>query len=178
MLTEAVKATIKDAAKKLTGYRKRDFMAKVTEDYFNSSARKAETVLEWKRSGVQTGLHERRTGIICVDNYQARGRHKSEEILPNLEADIRSLVDAIFENVHQANKDSDQNIKSLRLSIDSKAKVKIGNLSRNGKSRTMEAKKADDHDTAWSTLQCLPLSNPDVLWECGSLAGQTMHVCC
>jgi hypothetical protein len=28
----------------------------------------------------------------------------------------------------------------------SKAKVKIGNLSRNGKSRTMEAKKADDHD--------------------------------
>lgn len=94
MLTEEVKATFKDAAKKLTGYRKRDFMAKVTEDYFNSSARKAETVLGWKRSAVQTGLHERRTGITCVDNYQARGRHKSEEILPNLETDIRSLVDA------------------------------------------------------------------------------------
>jgi predicted site-specific integrase-resolvase len=28
-----------------------------------------------------------------VDNYQARGRHKSEQVLPNLEADIRSLVD-------------------------------------------------------------------------------------
>lgn len=39
-------------------------------------------------------LHERRTGIVCVDNYQARGRHNSLEILPNLEADIRSLVDA------------------------------------------------------------------------------------
>jgi hypothetical protein len=93
MLTKEIKATFKDAAKKLTGYRKRDFMAKVTEDYFAGSARKAESVLGWKRSGVQTGLHERRTGIICVDNYRARGRHKSEEILANLEADIRSLVD-------------------------------------------------------------------------------------
>ena len=37
----------------------------------------------------------------------------------------------------------------MRVSIDSKAKVKIGNLSRGGKSRTLEAKKADDHDTEW-----------------------------
>lgn len=35
------------------------------------------------------------------------------------------------------------------MSIDSKAKVKIGNLSRNGKMRTMKAKQADDHDTSW-----------------------------
>lgn len=69
-------------------------MAKVTEDYFEGSARKAETVLGWNRHSVQLGLHERRSGIICVDNYRARGSHKSEAILPNLEADIRSLVDA------------------------------------------------------------------------------------
>jgi hypothetical protein len=94
MLTNTIKSTFKDAAKKLTGKRKRDFMAKVTEDYFNGSARKAETALGWCRHSVQLGLHERRTGIVCVDNYQARGRRKSEEILPNLEADIRSLVDA------------------------------------------------------------------------------------
>lgn len=94
MLNEPVRITIKDAAKKLTGYRKRDFMAKVSEDYFNGSARKAETVFGWDRRSVQLGLHERRTGIVCVDNYQARGRHKSEEKLPHLEADIRSLVDA------------------------------------------------------------------------------------
>jgi hypothetical protein len=37
----------------------------------------------------------------------------------------------------------------VRISIDSKAKVKIGNLSRGGKSRTLEAKSADDHDTEW-----------------------------
>lgn len=93
MLTEEVKATFKDAAKKLTGYRKRDFTAKVTEDYLDGSVRKAETVFGWKRTSVETGLHERRTGIICVDNYQARGRHKSEENYPNLKADIRSLID-------------------------------------------------------------------------------------
>jgi len=93
MLTEEVKATFKDAAKKLTGYRKRDFTAKVTEDYLDGSARKAETVFGWKRTSVETGLHERRTGIICVDNYQGRGRHKSEKNHPNLEADIRSLID-------------------------------------------------------------------------------------
>ena len=33
MLNETVKSTLKDAAQKLTGHRKRDFMAKVAEDY-------------------------------------------------------------------------------------------------------------------------------------------------
>jgi hypothetical protein len=93
ILNDTVKGTLKDAARKLTGYRKRDFMAKVAEDYFAGSARKAETVLGWNRKSVQLGLHERRTELICLDNYGARGRHKSETELPNLEADIRSMVD-------------------------------------------------------------------------------------
>jgi hypothetical protein len=37
-LTETVKATLKDAAQKLTGPRKRSFMAKVAEDYCDGSA--------------------------------------------------------------------------------------------------------------------------------------------
>ena len=94
MLTDNIKSTLKDAAQQLTGNNKRDFMAKVTEDYFDGSARKAETVLGWNRQSVQLGLHERRTGIVCVDNFKARGRHNSIKILPNLESDIRSLVDA------------------------------------------------------------------------------------
>lgn len=40
----------------------------------------------------------------------------------------------------------DDNPKSLRLSLDTKAKVKIGNLSRGGKARSLKAKAADDHD--------------------------------
>ena len=93
ILTDTVLATFKHASKKLTGYRKREFMAKVTQDYFDGSARKAESVMGWNRRSVQLGLHERRTGLRCVDNYQARGRHRSEQVLPDLEADIRSLVD-------------------------------------------------------------------------------------
>jgi Rhodopirellula transposase DDE domain len=56
-------------------------------------------------------------------------------------------TDAIFENVFAANQSADDTSTSLRLSIDSKAKVKIGNLSRAGKSRSLEPLKADDHDT-------------------------------
>ncbi|MEH2198226.1 hypothetical protein [Nostoc sp.] len=62
MLTD----TIKDAARKLTGNSKRDLMAKVTEDCFKSSTRKAETVLGWNSHSVELGLHERRTGVVCV----------------------------------------------------------------------------------------------------------------
>jgi hypothetical protein len=55
--------------------------------------------------------------------------------------------------VFAQNQASDDNPRSLRVSIDSKAKVRIGNLSRGGKSRTLEPRAADDHDTQWdSTL--------------------------
>ncbi len=38
----------------------------------------------------------------------------------------------------------------LRVSIDAKAKVKVGNLSRGGKDRRQQSPKADDHDTDWT----------------------------
>lgn len=50
------------------------------------------------------------------------------------------------------NQASDDNPKSLRISIDSKAKVKIGNLSRAGKARSIEPKVANDHDTDWKAV--------------------------
>lgn len=61
-------------------------------------------------------------------------------------------TDAIFENVWAQNQAADHNPQSLRLSIDTKARVKIGNLSRNGKARTLAAKQADDHDTEWQSV--------------------------
>jgi hypothetical protein len=54
--------------------------------------------------------------------------------------------------VFELNQASADNPRSLRISIDSKAKVKIGNLSRGGKARTLEPQKADDHDTEWSSV--------------------------
>ncbi|MGC1306595.1 MAG: hypothetical protein WA885_05150 [Phormidesmis sp.] len=61
-------------------------------------------------------------------------------------------TDAIFTHVAQANRVADADDSVLRLSIDSKAKVRIGNLSRKGKARTLNAKQADDHDDHWDAL--------------------------
>ena len=61
-------------------------------------------------------------------------------------------TDAIFTHVAAANKAADADDSVLRLSIDSKAKVRIGNLSRKGKARTLVAKQADDHDDHWDAL--------------------------
>jgi len=61
-------------------------------------------------------------------------------------------TDAIFEHVCRANQAADDKPQSLRLSIDTKAKVKIGNRSRGGKARTLQANQADDHDTEWQSV--------------------------
>lgn len=235
MLTEQVKKTILDAGKKLTGARKRAFMAQVTLDYFGGSARKAETYLGWKRDAIKTGQKEKETGITCLDNYQARGRKRTEEKLPKLEEDIKDLVDGesqadpkfkttfayakvsarqvrealieekeysdrdlpsrstigailnrmgyrlkkiqktkplkkipetddIFANVASANQKSYLNKKSLRLSIDCKAKVKIGLLSRKGYARRIRPLAAYDHDTKWSAV-LVPCGILDVLGD-------------
>lgn len=50
----------------------------------------------------------------------------------------------------------------MRISIDCKAKVKVGNFSRGGKSRCREAPEADDHDMHWD-CSMVPLGIHDVL---------------
>jgi transposase len=61
-------------------------------------------------------------------------------------------TNAIFANVFAANQAADDNPRSLRISIDSKAKVKIGNLSRGGKARRLIPLTADDHDNHWEAV--------------------------
>ena len=58
-------------------------------------------------------------------------------------------TDAIFENVTAANQAADGDPTVLRISIDTKATVKLGNLSRGGKARTQTPRQADDHDHYW-----------------------------
>lgn len=216
-MNQELKEIIKDAAKRLTGYKKREYQAEKTLEYFGGSARKAEREMGWGRECVQKGLKELETGIRCLDNYQGRGNRRSEDKNPKLKEDIISLaepqtqadpavktsltytritskamrqalidekgytdeelpsedtignilnrlgynlkrvqkskpakkikqVDEIFGNVWEINRQSDENPESLRISIDAKAKLDIGELSRNGKSRDKEAKQACDHD--------------------------------
>ena len=216
-LNNEIKAIIKDAAKRLTGFERRAYQAKIALDYFGGNARKAEREMGWGRESVEKGLKEAKTGIRCIDNYQGRGRKRTEDKIPDIIEDIKSLaepqtqadpamkssltytritaksmrqalidekgysdeelptddtignilnrigynlkrvqkskpvkkikqVDEIFENVWMANHLSDDDPESLRISLDAKAKVKIGEFSRNGKSRDQNAKKGSDHD--------------------------------
>jgi hypothetical protein len=92
-VTPDMRDTIRSAAAKLTGYRRRQFQAEMAAKYCDNSARLAEKVFGWARDSVQTGLHERRTGIRCVERFQERGRKKTEDIAPEIVTAIRRLVE-------------------------------------------------------------------------------------
>jgi hypothetical protein len=92
-LTTSVKETILSAARKLTGFRRRQFQAEMAHKYCAGSARRAEQVFGWGRLAVTTGLHELRTGIRCLENFAARGRYKTEELNPELVEQIHALVE-------------------------------------------------------------------------------------
>ena len=55
-------------------------------------------------------------------------------------------TDAIFDNVARANREADEDPTCLRISCDAKAKLKIGEFSRGGRSRDANERKALDHD--------------------------------
>jgi transposase len=56
------------------------------------------------------------------------------------------LTDLIFENIRAVNAEADGASDTVRISLDTKATVNIGEFSRHGKSRGLEAVKAIDHD--------------------------------
>ena len=91
-LSEVVRETMKSAARKLTGFRRRQFQAEVARQYCQGSARQAERIFGWGRDAVHTGLNELRTGIRCLDNFSDRGRHKTEEQQPALVGQIHAIV--------------------------------------------------------------------------------------
>lgn len=92
-LTESVKETIKSAAGKLTGFRRRQFQAEMAIKYCQGNPRRAEQVFGWGRDAVNTGLGELRTGIRCIENFSARGRRRTEEENPELVQEIHALVE-------------------------------------------------------------------------------------
>ena len=92
-LTEQHIRTLKDAASKLTGTKRRTFQAQVAIDYMDGSPRRAERTFGWWRKTVELGLNELRTGITCVDNTSARGNRKTEVKQPELERDIHALAE-------------------------------------------------------------------------------------
>lgn len=217
VLAKEVIASFKDAARKLTGPKRRAFEAQVTLDYLDGNLWKAETVFGWSHHTVALGLNELRTGITCMDHFSGRGNRKTEAKFPELEADIRALAEpesqadpkfqspfpdtrmtakavrkalidqkgwtdkglphvntigeilnrlgyklrrvqktkplkkieeteAIFANVRQENQAADDDPDVIRISMDAKAEVSVGDYSRDGQSRGAEATKGWDHD--------------------------------
>ena len=216
-ISEDFKSVIKNAANKLSGAARREYIGEITIEFLDSNARKAETEFGWGRETVKTGMAELTTGIKCLNSYSARGNKKTEEKMPELADDIRSIVDPksqvdpkfqtsfqytritakavrqaiidekgytdgelpcentignilkrmgytlkriqktkplkkipetddIFENVNRINHQADENPEALRISIDTKAKVNVGEFSRGGKTREKEPEGALDHD--------------------------------
>jgi len=211
---------IRSAAQRLTGYERRQFIAEVTITLCNGNARDSERVFGWGRNTATLGLREAESGLRCVGNFQARGRKPSEELNPQLAADIRDLVepktqtdpqfksalrstritaaavrkalievkghrkedlpgeralqnilncmgyrrrrvqktkplkkvaqtDAIFENIQQVHAEAAKDPETLEISIDTKAKVNLGEYGRDGETRSNsdgQVPGALDHD--------------------------------
>jgi hypothetical protein len=92
-LSASVVADLQRAAALLTGAARRRFQAEMTLKHAGGRARRAESVFGWGRAGVETGLGELRTGVLCLENHAARGRIAGEQADPALAARLRAAAD-------------------------------------------------------------------------------------
>ena len=82
-----------ETAKRLTGSDRRMFMARVVKSLGRGGQRLAAGELGWGRNTIIKGCHELESGIVCIDNFSARGRKRAEDHLPHLLVDIQDIVD-------------------------------------------------------------------------------------
>ena len=92
-IPQEVKDIIKLATRQLNGTKKRVFMAEVSKTLCYGSPRLTETEFGWSRETVKLGLNEQRTGLECFGHYDVCGKRRSEFDQPQLEKDIRTLVE-------------------------------------------------------------------------------------
>ena len=67
---------IKLAAASMPLVKRRAFQAEMALKYCAGSARQAEDMFGWSRTAVQLGLHEHRTGVVCLSAQPAVGGDK------------------------------------------------------------------------------------------------------
>jgi hypothetical protein len=228
-LTETVITFLKKTATALKGSARRVFMADTVDQLGPGGQTRAEKKLGWARTTIRQGKHESKSAIHCVPACNMRGRKPVEFYLPNLLADIKSIVDgfsqtdpqfrnkrlytrltvselrrqliaqkgyasealpkdealrlrmnrmgfilkkvqkskplkkipetnAIFNQLAVVNRTAHANETVLRISMDAKAVVKMGELSRNGRTRAPTA--ALDHDFTGTMVTPLGLFLP------------------
>ena len=78
-LTDSVKKVFKETASQLKGAARRRFQAQIVMELGYGGQLVAQKELEWDRNTIRKGIKELTSGIICVDNYSAKGRYKAEE---------------------------------------------------------------------------------------------------
>jgi len=209
------KDIVKDTISKLKGHSKRAILANIAETYGYGGQLFVAKEFNVGRDTIRKGFHEVRTGIKCEDAFSMRGRRKITYKLPELEEDLKKIIDsqcqtdpkfqstrlytrltigetrkqligqkgyedaelptnqtlntlvnglgyklkkvqktkplkkipetdAIFENLKKVHDEIEDDNTVVRLSIDTKDRVKIGNFSRDGKNRVEV--EAADHD--------------------------------
>lgn len=93
-ITAETKTIYIETSRVLKGHERRLFMARVVKMLGPGGQAYAERELGWNRRTIRKGTHELESGIICLDNFGARGRKRAEVHLPHLLADMRSIVDS------------------------------------------------------------------------------------
>jgi hypothetical protein len=83
------------ASSRMTGADRRAFQAEMALKYCGGRARRAEDVFGWSRQTVQLGLHEKRTGIVCLRLHAFRcGAKLWEEKHPEVAQALWELAES------------------------------------------------------------------------------------
>jgi hypothetical protein len=115
-LTQEQIADIRLAASRMSGFQRRGFMAEMSLKYCEGSPRLAETVFGWSRDAVETGLGEKRTGVLCRGFQSSRcGNKPWEEKHP----DMAEYLCKIAENQSQQDPTFQSSIAFTRLTAQS-----------------------------------------------------------
>jgi len=95
-LTAAEKRFYKETSDSLSGYDKRQFIARTIKLFDQSGVNGnsyARREFGWAYHMVTKAVRELETGIRCIDAYDQRGRNPVETKLPNLLDDIKEIAD-------------------------------------------------------------------------------------
>jgi len=84
---------LRSAARRLTGHKRRSFLAEVTQTLCGDMPRQSERLFGWGRATVALGIHERDSGLRCQESFGQRGRKRTEDKHPELVQHIRELVE-------------------------------------------------------------------------------------